>query len=276
MESFSRIFALLFVSAWVFWILWLAFVGLSNSLRKRKEKQKRQKLREDRRRREPEQRANELWPGEYDNRFYRLDDYPQVKTPDWNQRVEHVRRRYNFTCQACACEPPSVFLDTHHMVPPAQGGNHSVDNLITLCIGCHSYQGGKHAQLRDTPRYQAFLAWKKGQTSQYIYWLQQDRDYHRTFIQEVIPSGSNGGKQEEIFAYIIPWKQNAVSLFSPEPLPFACFRIMGSENPAYRRYHDYEFSNVGEKPTGFYAIYSPVIEEEITPLVRDDQNCDSG
>ena len=48
-----------------------------------------------------------------------------------------VLTRDNHTCQGKGCSSKR-YLEVHHKVPRALGGNNSSENLITLCSACHS------------------------------------------------------------------------------------------------------------------------------------------
>ena len=62
------------------------------------------------------------------------NDYP----PDWDQRRAHCLRRDGNACRLCpSTESP---LHAHHVKPVSFGGNHSLQNLITLCAACHIKQ----------------------------------------------------------------------------------------------------------------------------------------
>lgn len=47
-----------------------------------------------------------------------------------------VLRRDRFRCRAPGCSH-SRFLEVHHIKPRAVGGQNDLENLITLCSGCH-------------------------------------------------------------------------------------------------------------------------------------------
>jgi hypothetical protein len=47
---------------------------------------------------------------------------------------EKVKGRDNYKCQVCK---NVVDLEVHHIIPRINGGVHEIDNLITLCKGCH-------------------------------------------------------------------------------------------------------------------------------------------
>ena len=55
------------------------------------------------------------------------------------QETDQVRlialRRDNSTCQHCGNTEPD--LQVHHLIPKQEGGQDSLDNLVTLCASCH-------------------------------------------------------------------------------------------------------------------------------------------
>jgi len=48
---------------------------------------------------------------------------------------EQVLRRDSWKCQCCGTRSD---LEVHHKEFRSHGGNDSEENLITLCVGCHS------------------------------------------------------------------------------------------------------------------------------------------
>ncbi|MBN1461399.1 MAG: HNH endonuclease [Armatimonadetes bacterium] len=59
--------------------------------------------------------------------------------PDgWNQIKIAVLERDSYTCQACGCreDPAGRALSVHHIAPRKEG-DHSLDNLVTLCNRSH-------------------------------------------------------------------------------------------------------------------------------------------
>ncbi|MCB0712437.1 MAG: HNH endonuclease [Ignavibacteriae bacterium] len=58
--------------------------------------------------------------------------------------VEYAKRKANGVCQDCKNPAPFLnkengepFLETHHIIPLADGGEDSVENTIALCPNCH-------------------------------------------------------------------------------------------------------------------------------------------
>ena len=62
------------------------------------------------------------------------DKRNQAAVPDRLRR--EVLERDRFRCRAAGCRGTS-FLAVHHLVPRERGGANTLDNLITLCSGCH-------------------------------------------------------------------------------------------------------------------------------------------
>lgn len=58
------------------------------------------------------------------------------------QRFE-LFKRDGFTCQYCGAHPPAVVLVLDHIVPFAEGGSCSDDNLITSCETCNQGKGAR-------------------------------------------------------------------------------------------------------------------------------------
>lgn|SRR3990167_1800295 len=61
--------------------------------------------------------------------------------PEWNGIRKKVYLRDNFICQHCAIS--KVKLHAHHKIPFVISKDNSLNNLITLCISCHSKEERK-------------------------------------------------------------------------------------------------------------------------------------
>ena len=48
-----------------------------------------------------------------------------------------IFKRDQFTCQYCGAHPPSAILHVDHVTPVAEGGETSIDNLVTACQACN-------------------------------------------------------------------------------------------------------------------------------------------
>lgn len=57
-----------------------------------------------------------------------------------------IFKRDSFICQYCGEHPPKVILHIDHINPVKNGGDNSLDNLITSCQGCNQ---GKSANLLE-------------------------------------------------------------------------------------------------------------------------------
>jgi len=70
----------------------------------------------------------------------------ELKGAAWKNQKEKVWCRDNFDCQLCGY---SVAVpEAHHTIFKSQGGDDSMENLITLCFDCHIkgiHGGGKDA-----------------------------------------------------------------------------------------------------------------------------------
>jgi 5-methylcytosine-specific restriction endonuclease McrA len=58
----------------------------------------------------------------------------RAAVPDRLRRA--VLQRDRFRCRSAGCSSTS-FLAVHHLVPRERGGGNALENLITLCSGCH-------------------------------------------------------------------------------------------------------------------------------------------
>jgi 5-methylcytosine-specific restriction endonuclease McrA len=70
-----------------------------------------------------------------------LPKQPRVRLePELYQRLrEQVLRRDSWRCQSCGTRSS---LEVHHKELRSQSGNDSEQNLITLCVACHSLVHG--------------------------------------------------------------------------------------------------------------------------------------
>lgn len=62
-----------------------------------------------------------------------------------------VLRRDGFKCRYCGAMPPDVVLHLDHVMPVANGGMNSDDNLVTACLPCNI---GKGVMSADLPVYE--------------------------------------------------------------------------------------------------------------------------
>lgn len=81
-------------------------------------------------------------------RVYKAEcDICESYPPDWDERRLAARTRDGERCTVCAWPRGALRitreLHVHHIVAVAEGGNHKLENLVTLCSLCHrSAHGG--------------------------------------------------------------------------------------------------------------------------------------
>jgi 5-methylcytosine-specific restriction endonuclease McrA len=67
----------------------------------------------------------------------------RLEQQDYQKLHEHVLRRDGWRCQLCTSMSN---LEVHHKELRSQSGEDSEQNLITLCVACHSLaHGGQSA-----------------------------------------------------------------------------------------------------------------------------------
>jgi len=59
----------------------------------------------------------------------------KLKGKAWDNQKQKVYDRDNHTCQLCGRDV--VVCECHHAIFRSQGGDDSMENLITLCFSCH-------------------------------------------------------------------------------------------------------------------------------------------
>ncbi len=67
---------------------------------------------------------------------------------NWSQISADIKRRDNYTCQNCSkffTPGTRNLLHVHHKVSVFKHGTNNPDNLITLCLQCHT---NKHPHLQ--------------------------------------------------------------------------------------------------------------------------------
>lgn len=60
--------------------------------------------------------------------------------PNWDRLARQTKERDNWTCQHCGKQGGplgSAELHAHHRIPRSEGGDDTLDNLVTLCHSCH-------------------------------------------------------------------------------------------------------------------------------------------
>ena len=66
-----------------------------------------------------------------------------------------VLSRDNHTCQGQGCSSKR-YLEVHHKVPRAMGGNNNAENLVTLCSACHRLVHNRRTYAGDSPEFTTF------------------------------------------------------------------------------------------------------------------------
>ncbi len=82
-------------------------------------------------------------PAFIDGRSFNKRSY---RGPDWDEIRLRIYKRDNFTCQDCGikCESkrdavfPGNVIQCHHIEKYSVAQNNSDENLVTLCLDCHS------------------------------------------------------------------------------------------------------------------------------------------
>ena len=113
---------------------------------------------------------------------------PRVIVLTWFDRLprRHVRysrtnvfTRDEYTCQYCGERPPRSQLNLDHVIPRAQGGRTTWENVVASCVSCNRRKGGRtpeQAKLRlrqppVRPRWTPALNVAPGGASRYREWL---------------------------------------------------------------------------------------------------------
>jgi len=60
--------------------------------------------------------------------------YPE----NWDCIIARIKERDNYICSECKQRFDSFLLRVHHMIPLSKGGSSKDNNLLTLCVNCHS------------------------------------------------------------------------------------------------------------------------------------------
>lgn len=71
--------------------------------------------------------------------------------PAWQATRLAVIERDGYACTRCG-ERVGPW-EVHHLKPTSKGGTDDLDNLVTLCVGCHHDEHGRgHSPARDAWR----------------------------------------------------------------------------------------------------------------------------
>lgn len=66
------------------------------------------------------------------------------KHKEWIRR--QAIKKYGNICELCKY---NFDIETHHIIPKKEGGNHEIDNLIVVCPNCHRLITKKRIELKD-------------------------------------------------------------------------------------------------------------------------------
>lgn len=130
---------------------------------------------------------------------------------DWNKRKTALRNKFANTCQNCGIvlsdnsfhfwkgkhRRDTMFLQTHHIKPISEGGNHGIKNLTLLCTGCHAYKSG-HEHLKDSPMVEEYFKIFRP------YYFNKKRDELLGEIKKKLKNKSNIDKVRAILSKIKP------------------------------------------------------------------------
>jgi hypothetical protein len=72
-----------------------------------------------------------------------LENEVTIRKPVSKKLRFDVFKRDQFVCQYCGSHPPAAVLHVDHIHPVAEGGDNSVDNLITACESCNLGKGAR-------------------------------------------------------------------------------------------------------------------------------------
>lgn len=89
-----------------------------------------------------------FWQNEEKNRNTKLGRDPA----DWAARRSVIHDRDEGWCRRCGVKVAKDKCHIHHIKMRSEGGNHSLDNLITLCKDCHTLMN-KHENMKSKQLY---------------------------------------------------------------------------------------------------------------------------
>ena len=88
--------------------------------------------------------SGDFWMNEYANRISAGSENPS----DWEERRKIVIMRDGGRCQRCGIVVTIEHCHIHHVTRRADGGDHDLKNLVTLCRSCHVLMPG-HERMRE-------------------------------------------------------------------------------------------------------------------------------
>jgi hypothetical protein len=96
-----------------------------------------------------EMESEEFWASEERLRITKNGRTP----PDWDERRRIVHQRDGQQCQRCGLTVSLEECHIHHMKRRSEGGDHSLQNLVTLCRSCHQLMEGHKGMKAIRPYY---------------------------------------------------------------------------------------------------------------------------
>lgn len=113
---------------------------------------------------------------------------------DWWQTLSRLyREQKNWQCEICklSLHQDKRYLHTHHIWGTKFN---KFEDLMALCIGCHSEQPGEgHLRLKETPEYQDFIAKYKGK------WRIPDISNEEATMNYIIPPREEINDDNELY-----------------------------------------------------------------------------
>jgi len=76
-------------------------------------------------------------------RIIRLLKYNKIPSTEVHLNRRNIYLRDNNTCQYCGKKFPTDKLNLDHVIPKAQGGKDSWENLVCACFNCNQKKGGR-------------------------------------------------------------------------------------------------------------------------------------
>lgn len=158
---------LLIIGFIILFFLWMWYAEIIKPSRKKK------RLEKLLRRRAIQEKRNEIWQDEYENRISK-DRYPN----DWEKRKSFIREKYKYTCQNCNIDlkEDPYYLEVHHTYK-VKIEPHNLETLMLLCVICHA---GRSTWNRE----ELFRSEKlKTFQNKYHEYLSQNNEYYKKYLE---------------------------------------------------------------------------------------------
>src|SRR5690625_1885647 len=72
-------------------------------------------------------------------------DYQRGQTYSYHDVRYFVFARDDYACQVC--KKKNKILNTHHIIYTSHGGSNRADNLITVCVDCHTHKNHQKGEI---------------------------------------------------------------------------------------------------------------------------------